>query len=227
MTSIFISKDFNGHTRQFNPAGYQRNQGFFKQKKVDVQDAPLDNEFGNEGDRYKLAPLQTPAPDKRWIIEHSNLGLGKPTISNDRFEKCDEPNRLDHTDIGKQNVICHQKGWRSVGGDGKDNDSNIHGFQWYDPSPKAFEQGLVDPSEKDINWEASRYRYGRYEVPSRLGRDLQGSQSTLQRDNANYLLTDYFQPSGFRRGGYLAGHNGIFNDQGTLPSNQKDTVVPI
>lgn len=216
MTDVFISKQLNGATRRYNPAGYQDAEGRYVSNSL----ASMSNlDQTNPEHRYPLYPLQTPTPRTRWVKEYSNMGAGRPTLSNDRFEPCGPEKRIDFDSTVKQNVITHQKGWRTV-------EKGVHGWQWYDPSYTNPPEHLVDPEPEDMNWEGSRFKYGRYDVPANLGNDLPGYTASLQRDHG-FVLTDYYRPSGYRAGGYLSGRNGISNDLGALPANKtKGPVQP-
>ena len=215
MTDVWISKSFDGATRRFQSGGYQANEGYFVPNTL----AKFSNlDMTNPENKLKLFPLQTPTPQTRWVESESNGGTGRPTLDNKRFEPCPKGDRIDHKSTQKQNVITHQKGWRSVEGGGTDSTNNIHGWQWSKLSVKPVDTTLIDPTNENSNWEGSRFKYGRYDVPGRLGFDLQGAKASLQRDHG-FTLTEYYRPSGNRAGGYLAGRNGISNDFGALPSN--------
>jgi len=216
MTDAFISKKFNGATRRYDAGGYQTNQGYYVASSLAKQ-SNLD--LSNDEDKIPLFPLQTPFPRTRWVKDHSNNNQGRPSVNKDRYLPCPEENRIDYYSTQKQNVITHQYGYRSVEGNGTDSGPNVHGLQWYDVTPMKDPIKVENPDAKDINYEASRFQYGRAEVPSNLGYDLPGATASLQRDNHKFLTTGYYRPGGYHRGGYLGGRNGLSNKLGALPQN--------
>jgi len=160
---------------------------------------------------FTIKPKTYPTEEPTWDMKYSDLGNGRPIVTGNRYLADDEvTTRIDNDEIARSMVMHHQNGFKAT-------DKGIHGTQWYDPSVIGYNQGTVNLDPKNVNYEGSRFEYGRYDVPNALGYGLPASKSTLQRQKA-YITTGYERISGNTQSGYYSGKQGIKNKMGINPT---------
>lgn len=187
-------------------------QGGFKGRDGFRKPLPYQSTSSVEPGSNKISfqPLNVPGPESQWVSEYSNLGMGRPKISKNSYVKCeDDGTPISFKTVREQFVRSHQRGYSAT-------EEGPHGIQDYDVDIRTIGYDIKEIDEKDTNWEAARFKYGKAEVPSNLGYNLKGSLSTLQRAQ-EFITTGFHKPTGFNSGGYNSGKHGIKASMGVVP----------
>lgn len=194
-------------TRQAVPGGYKDTRGYNKPLTL-ANESTMTSE--HVLDTVRLEPQVTPGPEPRWVSNFSDQGKGRPTIARDRYIECPSYKQMDFNTVKQQTVRSHQRGYSST-------NEGIHGAEDYPVTIKTYSDKLIEPNAEEINWEASRFKWGYAEVPGDLGYNLKGSLSTLQR-NQNFITTGFYKPRGQGTSGYRTGLMGIKTKFGIDPT---------